>query len=100
MALKASCSLLTSGIRSSMPRFPMVPLDGGTLDQRMERERESERERWGGWRGCGAAILVQDTAVLVDVVESSSRALPRAKRGSDRLWKQRRGEREVQKGGI
>lgn len=28
--------------------------------------------------------------MLVDVVKSSRRALPRAKRGSDRLWKQRR----------
>lgn len=39
-----------------MPRFPMVPLDGGTRDQRMKKEKG----------GCGVAILVQDTAVLVD----------------------------------
>lgn len=43
MELKASCSLLTSGISSSMPRFPMVPLDG----RNWEREQEEE-ERWGG----------------------------------------------------
>ncbi|KAI9541662.1 hypothetical protein NQZ68_028168 [Dissostichus eleginoides] len=40
---------------------------------------------------CGAAILVQDTAVLVRVVKSSSRALPRAKRGSHRLRSKREG---------
>lgn len=35
--------------------------------------------------------------MLVDVVKSSRRALPRAKRGSDRLWKQRR-DRERESG--
>lgn len=67
-----------------------------------------------GWRGCDAAaaavaavvtaaILVRDTAAFVDVVRSSSRASPRAKRGSDRLWRQRkterRGERDVSRRG-
>lgn len=59
----------------------MVPLVDGPGDQRMERQRDrEEEEEEGGAGGCGgAAILVQDTAVLVDVVKSSSRALPRAK---------------------
>ncbi|CAB1448440.1 unnamed protein product [Pleuronectes platessa] len=47
----------------------------------MARERRGQR-RERGVGVCASAILVRDTAVLVDVVKSSSRTLPRAKRGS------------------
>lgn len=49
MVLKASCSLLTSGINSSMPRFPMVPYGTEGLGISEWTERRKEGGTVDGW---------------------------------------------------